>query len=246
MKLEYNFSTIYFSRPHWHIIVWSPPGHSNSCILRNYSQSMRKRIVLVHNIFDGGFVRVLGDYYRLLVNEGVWVNTDKLLKVVPPVRTLAPHWPQLPGEAQSAWKQKNAGGTGYVTVGCHIIPNMLSTPWQTTDTRLLKVFQTLDHLRISSDRGFQLARSYQHTVGACDDGEKSGGAVYATIGTIPVYVTALIEEDYVTVGWGVRKDTPGKGTRTRSIGRIWVNQFLLFITKNKARAKENTCIWVSV
>ncbi len=39
-----------------------------------------------------------------------------LLKVVPPVRTLATHWPQWSGETESAWKQKNTSGTGYVSV----------------------------------------------------------------------------------------------------------------------------------
>ncbi len=41
-------------------------------------------------------------------------GSELTFEVVPPVRTLAPHWSQWPGETQSAWKPKNARGTWYV------------------------------------------------------------------------------------------------------------------------------------
>jgi hypothetical protein len=50
-----------------------------------------------------------------LGREGRYYDAqDQLLKVVPSVRKLAPHWSQLSGDKQSACKQENARGIGYV------------------------------------------------------------------------------------------------------------------------------------
>ncbi len=65
-------------------------------------------IELVHDIFDRGFVRELVDHYGYHVSEGVCV---KIISESCPAREkLAPHWPQLPGDTRSAWKQQNARG----------------------------------------------------------------------------------------------------------------------------------------
>jgi hypothetical protein len=56
-------------------------------------------IVLLNDIVEREFVRVNVDHYRYHVTEGVWVkiNFRKTPTVVPPVRKLVSHWPQMSG-----------------------------------------------------------------------------------------------------------------------------------------------------
>jgi hypothetical protein len=75
------------------------------------------------------------------------IGQDWLLKVVPTVRKLSPHWTQLSGDTQSVWKQQNTRGIGCVDVTSsqtRSVPWHHSRHWQNTDILLLKDLTTCE------------------------------------------------------------------------------------------------------
>ncbi len=69
-----------------------PPGLLKKSVLFCLILPTEHLIVLVHDTFERGCVHMFVDHYQYHANEGVWcLGEEKLLKVVPPVRTLVPH-----------------------------------------------------------------------------------------------------------------------------------------------------------